>query len=291
MDRKNRHGVVEGMADDDRVHVERLLEVCNREEGLDLPIALAPTVSNGDVSTKFLFLDQGSVVGFASLPEDPEPEACVMVHPDRRRRGVGRALLDAVRAECRRRGLPGFLLVCDEGGTSAKGWVAAMGGRYRSYEYRLAVDHSSVVRPLKRHAALRLRPTGCDDAATLVRVLIASFEDDEDAARQKVERGLQESKRRYYLGELAGEPVGMLKAGEWDGAAEITSFGVLPAYRGRGFGRQLLVTAVDTLVAAGWERVLIEVATDNDAALGLYRSCGFDVVNAYGFYELTTASE
>jgi ribosomal protein S18 acetylase RimI-like enzyme len=74
-------------------------------------------------------------------------------------------------------------------------------------------------------------------------------------------------------------------AGQTD---DVTAFGVLPEYRGRGYGRQLLLDAVDVLLRESSDRVVIEVATDNERALGLYRSCGFKVASAYGFYEFAT---
>jgi ribosomal protein S18 acetylase RimI-like enzyme len=35
-----------------------------------------------------------------------------------------------------------------------------------------------------------------------------------------------------------------------------------------------------------WERILIEVETENRNALGLYLSLGYRVVQTYGFYEV-----
>jgi ribosomal protein S18 acetylase RimI-like enzyme len=281
--------VVVGLPDEARVDAERLLALCNRCEGLDLPIFLDPTSPAAGVATYFLSYEGGALVGLAWLPDDgeeSEPEGCLMVHPGHRRRGVGRALIAAMRHEARRRGLPGFLLVCDQAASSGTAFLAAVGARYRASEYRLELDPGTIDRSRPRHPALRLRPAGADEAETLVRLQAASFGDATDDVRERIAHGLRDPNRRYYLGELDGEPVGLLRTGEWEGFADITAFGVLPAHRGRGYGRQLLLDAVDLLVAEGRRRILIEVATDNEGALGLYRSCGFAVKTAYGFYEL-----
>ena len=285
--RDQRHGVVTELSASDRAAVARLLELCNQHEGLELPIVLAPIAARGAATTEFLFVHHGAPVGFAWLPDDPEPEACLMVHPAHRCRGIGRALVTAVRAECRRRGLPGCLLVCDEAAPASRAFAVAVGGRYQSSEYRLALDRGAIDRSRPRQL-VALRPAGVDDTATLARILSASFGSPAAAAREQVERGLDEAKRRYYLATVGGDPVGMLLAGEWEGTggAGITAFGVLPDYRGRGIGRQMLVDAVDALLADGWDRILIEVVTDNVRALTLYQSCGFRVVTAYAFYDL-----
>lgn len=52
---------------------------------------------------------------------------------------------------------------------------------------------------------------------------------------------------------------------------EIHTIGVDPAFQGQGIGRRLL----DELLAHADGAVFLEVRTDNEAAIGLYRSAGF----------------
>ena len=54
---------------------------------------------------------------------------------------------------------------------------------------------------------------------------------------------------------------------------EVHTIGVDPAYQGRGIGRRLLD---ELLVFADGGVVYLEVRTDNEAALALYRSTGFE---------------
>ena len=286
MNRANgRQGLVEGLTEEVRFMAERLLESCNRHEGLDLPIWLEPTPPANNVASYFLWFEHGTLISLAWLPDDPEPEACLMVHPEHRRRGVGRKLLAAVRAESRRRGLPGLLLVCDEASASGVAFLAAVGARFRSAEYRLELDAATIDRSRPRHDSLLLRLAGAGDAATMARLRAASFGVAEAEAREQMARR-DGPGHRSYLATLGGEPIGMLRTGGREGTADVTAFAVLPEHRGRGYGRQMLLDTVDMLLAEGWERVIIEVATDNAGALGLYKSCGFQVATAYGFYEL-----
>jgi len=52
--------------------------------------------------------------------------------------------------------------------------------------------------------------------------------------------------------------------------------GLLPEYRRRGLGRQLALKAIEAARGAGIERVELEVFATNEAAIGLYRSLGFN---------------
>lgn len=57
--------------------------------------------------------------------------------------------------------------------------------------------------------------------------------------------------------------------------AEVLTLAVRPEARGRGEGGRLLADGVAAARAAGAERVFLEVADDNAAALALYRRAGF----------------
>ena len=68
--------------------------------------------------------------------------------------------------------------------------------------------------------------------------------------------------------------------------ALIYNFGILPEYRGRAFGRQMLARTIQELLATGQQRITLEVETANKNALGLYESCGFKESSRYDYYAL-----
>lgn len=209
-----------------------------------------------------------------------------MVRPDHRRRGVGRALLAAVRREARRRGLGAFLIVRDDASPSGAPFLAAFGARRRFSEHLRRLDRRGFDRSRPPAPSLLLRPAGPAEAETLARLQAAAFDEPLEETREHLRRGLREPNRRYYAGVLRGEPVGMLRVGEWGRGTDITALGVLPERRGRGYGRRMLLEAVELLLAEGNEDVAIEVATDNRGALGLYESCGFERAAAYAYHEV-----
>jgi ribosomal protein S18 acetylase RimI-like enzyme len=195
-------------------------------------------------------------------------------------------LLQEIQAECRQRAHDYLLLVCDEASASGRAFVTAVGAHYQSAEYRLALDPPTIDRSRPRPAGLQLRLAGADEAGLLVYLQAASFGDPAEETENHVAQGLRQPGRQYFIGWLDHEPVGLLRLSRYEQVADITAFGVLPAYRGRGYGRQMLLDAIDILLAEAWPQILIEVATDNQNALGLYQSCGFRVTRTYSFYRL-----
>jgi ribosomal protein S18 acetylase RimI-like enzyme len=161
-----------------------------------------------------------------------------------------------------------------------------MGARYRFAEYSMALDRAAVDRSRPRHPELQLRPAGAADADVLIQLQAASFGDPEEEVRQHVAQGLRQLDRQYYVASLQGKPIGSIRIGRYEDGADFTAFGVLPEYRGRGYGRQILLDCIDILLAEQWKQVIIDVVTDNRNALGLYRSCGFRETAAYGYYHL-----
>jgi ribosomal-protein-alanine N-acetyltransferase len=69
----------------------------------------------------------------------------------------------------------------------------------------------------------------------------------------------------------AGLALGRVVAGE----AEVLTLAVAPPYRRAGTGRRLLAALLDGLAGLGAERVALEVAAGNRAAIALYEAAGF----------------
>jgi [ribosomal protein S18]-alanine N-acetyltransferase len=91
-----------------------------------------------------------------------------------------------------------------------------------------------------------------------------------------------------YLSAREGDSVigyvGLARAG---GEAEVHTLAVDPTYQRRGIGRALLRAVLDHAVGA---TVFLEVRTDNESAIELYRSEGFDVIGIRrGYYRSSGA--
>lgn len=75
-----------------------------------------------------------------------------------------------------------------------------------------------------------------------------------------------------YDGEV---PVGTLDLNVKEGV--VSNVGVLPAHRGRGHGREIMLHGLRRLVEVGLEKASLRVHVDNKVAIGLYKSLGFSV--------------
>jgi ribosomal protein S18 acetylase RimI-like enzyme len=79
-----------------------------------------------------------------------------------------------------------------------------------------------------------------------------------------------------------GEPAGRLLVARWREEIRIVDIALLPAFRGRGAGSELLAELIDEATEMG-KRLSIHVERDN-RALGLYERLGFRPVGETGVH-------
>ena len=78
--------------------------------------------------------------------------------------------------------------------------------------------------------------------------------------------------------------MGTLRASLHDGVGAVHGFAVDPLLQGKGIGRDVLRRVCHDLRAQGAERVALEVDVENENALGLYTSLGFEPVISEDYY-------
>jgi ribosomal protein S18 acetylase RimI-like enzyme len=273
-----------------------LRDVCNSADGLDLKLGISASFTAQSAEPyAFLCALDGVLVGFCTLSgdDDPELELCGMVHPAYRRRGIGRALLNAALASARRRlATLRVLAICEDASAAGRAFVAAAGGKHSFSENRMETAATPPAHATAR--TLDVREASQDEARDLARVIATSFGQSDDHMAEDIIRDMTVEGERYFLarlGDKSNEPVGAFKIFVDKPKAYIYAFGVLPEYRRRGYGREILEDILPRLFAEGWTAVGLEVDADNTPAQALYRSVGFHDVTVYGYYVLDITTQ
>jgi ribosomal protein S18 acetylase RimI-like enzyme len=281
-----------GLSPSERDRVEVLRACCNAHEGLDLKLDLAaldPADGHLRAPSQFLAYVGEQLVGYCSLDQGGDIEVCGMVHPAQRQRGVGHRLLDVARHECRRRGASYVLLICEDASASGRAFVSALGLARTFAEHRMECDVSALAAAPSEQSLdgrLSISRAGPADLDAVAAVQAAAFGDGVGEVRQLIAQDLREPNVHYYVAHLGEFPVGSLKVYTIPPRAGIYAFGVAPAYRRRGIGRQILLQVIARLGAEGYVHIWLEVDTDNVPAQALYRSAGLRVTTTYGYYRL-----
>ncbi len=180
--------------------------------------------------------------------------------------------------------------------TRLAGELAAAGYTAVRRFSRMVADLGDRPPPLPEAAGREVRPAvGADDRRAMHAVMTTAFGDhfgstaesyDVWWARQSARSGFDES--LWWLAELDAAVVAGLIGRTMEEQGWVQGLGVLPAYRGRGLGRRLLLTAFAEFHRRGQPRVGLGVDTGNETgALVLYESVGMRRVRQHDMWRRT----
>jgi len=152
--------------------------------------------------------------------------------------------------------------------------------------------------------AHRLRPAGAGDRDFLLQVYASTREEElrlvdwSDEQKAAFVRQQFEAQDAYYRDnydpvtfdviEVDGASAGRLYVARWDDEIRIIDIALLPEYRGRGIGTELLRALLDE-AAEAWKRLSIHVELNNPARR-LYDRLGFTPIEERGLYLLMEAA-
>jgi ribosomal protein S18 acetylase RimI-like enzyme len=233
-----------------------------------------------------LWWESDRLLGFLGLYDFSAPtvELAGVVDPDARRQGIGTALLDAAGPLIREGGYERALLIVPRNVSAGAAFARSRGGELDHSEHALVLAGDPADGPVD--PAITVRDLAPGDAEVVLRLLRSAF----DWVPRDPAALLAADGARTVLIERAGEPVGTARLSlDSDGGA-IYGFAVDPALQGRGIGRQALREFCRLLRSEGAARVALEVAVENERALGLYTSVGFEPVTTEDYYALPIAA-
>lgn len=229
-----------------------------------------------------LWWEGEELVGFLGLYAfgGPSVELAGMVSPAWRRRGGGGALLEAALTLCRERGAQQALLVVPR--SSEAGQRLAV----RRTATLAHSEHALVLRTLPptvpKEPDLLLRPALAADNATVLMLLEAAFARPMPGWSNRKDTPDEQT----LIIELSGNAVGTMRLTQTKDEAGIYGFAVAPTEQGKGIGRTALRRVCQQLFAEGAQCVALEVEVNNDRALGLYTSVGFERVTTEDYYAI-----
>jgi ribosomal protein S18 acetylase RimI-like enzyme len=230
----------------------------------------------------FLWLEDDRALGFMGLYAfaSSRIEIAGMVDPQARRRGIATALLDAALPTCRAHGGSSVLLVVPRQSVGGHALALRRGAALEHSEHALILDQRPPEGPADPR--ISIRSASREDFEELSELIMAGFGHPAQHPHEFDRIG----RSRTVIVELGRVTVGTVRL-TLDGLrGGVYGFTITPELRGRGIGRDVLRRVTTGLFDAGATTVALEVAVENDHALGLYQSLGFKQVSTEDYYEL-----
>lgn len=277
----------------DHDDINRLQEICLEADKTALKLELdyklnrsmAVNEETGNIN-EFMYYDEDRLVGYIGIGRfgGSSMEVNGMVHPDYRRKGIFRKLFSLVKDEWLRGELPEMLLLCDAGAAAGHEFIKTANAGYHHSEYEMYLRGSETGNAVSGRLHLRKATNG--DAREILRQNSIYFGSELGEEAIILPEAEEKCGMHIYMAELDGKIIGKIHLETGGGVYGIYGLGVLPEYRGQGYGREMLLAGIEILKSMGDKEIMLQVYATNKNALGLYRSCGFEETSTMGYYSM-----
>ncbi|MEY9094721.1 GNAT family N-acetyltransferase [Paenibacillus sp. RC84] len=283
-----------GLSQDDLNQLDSLADTCLSNDRFTVKLNRNMLKERtADEINDFAAFDGPLLVGYLGLYsfQTSEVEISGLVHPDYRRSGLFTHLLQLAAGEAETRGIPKLVFIAPRSSSGAGPFVKKIAG-YAYSEYVMELLHEGRPQAAAGADKVGIRPAGPADKELLIRLNQDGFQMTREDAAYYVESTLAKNNDNHtFIAEAGGEPIGKIGLILLGDTAMIIGFVIAPELRGRGYGRAVLFRTICHIrQSPGFKNIKLEVAAANDHALGLYRSCGFEVTDANDYYECGTSS-
>lgn len=274
------------LTEDEMREIAELQILCNQHDTIHLVIPPDELRNrSGREIDDFLYYEQGQLAGYLYVDSwgKKEREITGMVRPELRRQGIFRQLFTAALAEYTAQGAEALLLICEPHSHSGHAFARAVKARHDFSEHAMVLG--TFTERQQSDPQFLVRPAILSDKQAVISLLAADIGEADDAdARQLVEEVYNSSEQKLFIATLAGLPIGTLRLTYQSDAVGIYGFVIQPEYRGKGYGRKCLEQIIHHIKEETSRSIKLEVDTENKVAFGLYKSCGFEVLTTYDYF-------
>jgi len=279
----------EYITEKDYKEINSLQEICSINDKVNLKLELDYKLEVAKDSeivlnniNEFLYYIDDTLVGYLGISRFGRNigEINGMTHPNWRRKGIFKKLFEIAIDEFSERNFDKILLLSDGKSDSGGEFINNIGGKYDFSEYRMKRVSSVIPERIK---SISLRKAGKDDIKEIAKQNSIYFNDsEEDMETSEIKEVLHES---THMVELNGKIIGKINIEYSEKSAFICGFGILPDFRGKGYGKAALKEAIYQINEKSIYEIELDVECKNSTALNLYKACGFEEKSIMNYYK------
>lgn len=277
----------------DAKNVKELEKLCLEMDNSALKLEIDYKLSRKKVKNKnlnnineFMYYDDNELIGYIGICEfgGNTLEVNGMAHPMHRRSGIFKKLFSLVKDEWYKRDSKKMLLLCDNNSVSGTEFIKYTSANYEHSEYEMFINHDFKESFHVKNVVLRKATKEDAREIALQNSIYFNIQFKEEDVLSAEE---DESDSSYsYMAEVDNKVIGKVRLEISHGVGAIYGLGVLPEHRSMGYGREILMGAIEKLKECNVEEIMLQVVTKNRNALNLYKSCGFEETSTMNYYEI-----
>jgi ribosomal protein S18 acetylase RimI-like enzyme len=261
-----------------------LADVCKQKDGsipnlyfyvLEEPRALPSNIT---------YYEGERLVGFLSAYffYDTAVEIAILIHPDYRRKGIARQLVQAIRPLVEVNQIAKLIFTTPSERNA--GWLEGLGFQFQHSEYHMIRDDPNPL--LIPQNDLKFDSATIRDIPTLSALDEVCFPNKQPESVARFESVLNDRKYKVIIALLNNTRIGKAHI-RWDeNAVTFSDIAILPPYQGKGYGSALIAYCINLALSEGKNKMSLDVETHNQRALDLYKKLGFITENACDYWTI-----
>ena len=237
-----------------------------------------------NIKSVFFLYDDGKLISILSMliPTQQEAEISAFTLPEYRHNGYFNILLSKALQELRKFNIQDILFVCERQSISGKIVIASLNAHYDFSEYLMRFREEGYTPG--NICRLSLIKPSLKDLEKIIDISMRSFDDSYEDAKSRVDDCRESNLREQYLAVLNDNIIGLCSINLEEDEVSIFGLGIVPEYRRRGYGKELLHLAVDSLMQRGKSKISLMVNHENSSAIELYKQSGFQIAATFEYY-------
>lgn len=234
---------------------------------------------------EFMYYENSKLIGYIGICEfgGGALEVNGMTHPEYRRMGVFKKLFSLVKDEWNKRESKKMLLLCDNNSADGIEFIKYSGATYEHSEYEMFLNHNFKENTETKSVVLRNATKGDAREIAWQNSIYFNIEFKEEDVLKAVE---EDDNSFSYIAEVNNKIIGKVRLEINGELGAIYGLGVIPEHRSKGYGREILIRSIEKLSDRNAKEIMLQVLTNNNNALNLYKSCGFEDTSTMNYYEL-----
>ncbi|MEC0017641.1 GNAT family N-acetyltransferase [Bacillus anthracis] len=267
-----------------------LAHICGQHDQIDYSSDLHVnflTARNKEEINDFLLYDDTQLVGALSMYDFERPtklELLGFVHPNYRKQHIGTTLLQTAMKEIRLRETDEALLIMNGESASGKAFAIHMKLPYLYSEYSMEFKANEAQKRAKN--AIQLTLASSKSLLDLIEISSKAFGDSVENTATWLQKMMDSSSHQVYSALIDEKVIGTITVSKQEQSTTLSGFAVHPSYQGKGYGKDILMSMVHTLITKGASTIELDVETKNNHALKLYTQCGFEMKTKYDYYNV-----
>lgn len=238
-----------------------------------------------DVNEQLYLLYYNHVlVSVASIfsPKTDEAEVVIITEKDYRKNGYYKELIQEIKTDLKKRGIKSILTVCDNNSIDG---INVVGKSSFTYEFSEFLMEHNNLDFFETRADIDVVKALEKDMEKVIELNTDIFSTSRNDAENIIKENFKNPLRNLYTINLGKEIIGLIGIYAETKRLYIYGVGIILSFRNKGYGRDALNAVVAICKElSGRKKIMLEVETNNENALGLYRSCGFELQTEFRYY-------